>query len=93
MTEGGATETPAFPPLQLEEVSDPARIGGMEVITARLRRGPGTRRSRKRLWVAAVTGSDLHAGRGGFGLSEAEAVMDLFRYLRFLNARVPEQRG
>jgi hypothetical protein len=78
---------PLLPPLQMDQVYDPVMIGGLHIETARLARGGRG----PKLYVAATKGSDLHAGRGGFGLSRDEAIMDLFRYLRFLGAARPLQ--
>jgi hypothetical protein len=74
-------------PLQTDRVFEPVVIGGLHIETARLARSGGG----PKLYVAATKGSDLHAGRGGFGLSRNEAIMDLFRYLRFLGAARPLQ--
>jgi hypothetical protein len=79
---------PPLLPLQTDRVYEPVMIGGLHIETARLARSS---RQAHWLYVAATKGSDLHAGRGGFGLSRDEAIMDLFRYLRFLGAARPLQ--
>jgi hypothetical protein len=68
-------------PLDLELLPSPIMVGGLEVYLARVTE-PGRRRCRRKLYIAARKGSDLHAGRGGFGRSRDEAVTDLLRYLR-----------
>lgn len=84
---GGNRPAPLLP-LQVDRIFEPVMIAGLHIESARLARSG---RQAPWLYTAALKGSDLKAGRGGFGLSRDEAVMDLFRYLRFLSAARPLQ--
>jgi hypothetical protein len=72
----------AWPPFQFDRIRE-YRAGGVHVVSGRLSRNAGERQhGAPRLWVTALSEQDLHAGRGGFGGTEAQALVSLFEWLR-----------